>query len=382
MQPWLLDLLTCPSCKTKRLEVKRRDLLYALPDTSNEDLIIAEGVLRCKGCERLYPVLDEAPRLVCSDELTVHEKQLLERSATKPPLVKSAPQLSDSQLDEFLEKHVLDNYGNPSRGPSLRRAQRDAEYQLAYANNRVYQMEVLRRLVPRPPRLVLDIGGGSGGNIRAIQNVFSVERAIVLDLDPGWAPAYQRGDRRVAYVRGDATRAPFAPQTFDLVICSFLLEHVQEWKDLVLSIHRIGQSAFVAFGPNRLFPFELGHINAPLVQLLPPALGAPTAYAWGVLTGNRRTYRRIVSILREMNYVFSSTYYEFCQRSHISCLNLFPQIMEAWALRRGFGGLPPALIQRVVFEGARVLSAFGLEPNVYSFYLSDAERTTPGDREP
>lgn len=62
----------------------------------------------------------------------------------------------------------------------------------------------------------------------------------------------------VSYLRGDAMTLPFLKNSFDVVICSQVYEHVPDDKRLFAEIYRILRPGGVVFfsGPNRLFPYE------------------------------------------------------------------------------------------------------------------------------
>jgi SAM-dependent methyltransferase len=47
--------------------------------------------------------------------------------------------------------------------------------------------------------------------------------------------------RRITIVRLDATAMPFPDDTFDLVICNHVMEHVPAWETLAQELHRVAQ---------------------------------------------------------------------------------------------------------------------------------------------
>ena len=192
-------------------------------------------------------------------------------------------------------------------------------------------------------------------------------RPWLPNLSSRWPPMFRTGDRSMAYVRARADRLPFRSLSADLILSSFLLEHVHAWRETVREMTRIGRRTFVAFGPNRHFPFEFGHIDAPLAHSVPLPLGASAAWAWGHLRGRGRSYRRLRQNLAEMNYLSSREFYEFCGHSGIKATRLFSGILESWAGRgrggmRAWMGRRPALVSCL----ARVVERLGIEPNIYA----------------
>jgi hypothetical protein len=214
---------------------------------------------------------------------------------------------------------------------------------------------------------MLDVGGGTGGNLYAAEAVFELRYGVVADLSSDWPPLFQVGDRRIAYVRADATDLPFATARFDLVVSSFLIEHLRLWEAVIAEMARIGRRIFVAFGPNRVFPFEFGHLDAPLAHCLPQKLGMMVAYLWGRMTGNPRSLDAIKNILSEMNYMSSRRFFSYCREMKLCCRNIFPEIAEGRA-RIAHGrfmiwlGRYPSLTHLL----ATVASGMGIEPNIYA----------------
>jgi uncharacterized protein YbaR (Trm112 family)/SAM-dependent methyltransferase len=367
MRPWLLDSLICPTCSTGAIVVIRKDETHSLATPAGADEILVSGILGCAACAARYPVLDESPRLLAPDLMTPAEKDCLARPA--PPARHGGPavQRSDAEIKDLVARRIMTDYGNPTEGPGLRRARDDISYQHAYEDKRIYQLQLIRRLLSRRPELVVDVGGGRGGNLRAARRAFEFGHGVAVDLDSEWPPLYRTGARDLVYIRADATRLPLKTRCADLTISSFLLEHVRAWEALVLEIRRVSRFAFLAFGPNRAFPYEFGHVDAVLAHTLPPRLGAGAAYLWDRVSGNRRSYARLRQILGGMNYITSRRYFAFCRARGLEVQNVFVDVLDAWARAGGSGrrarlAKHPALLRFL----AGTVAASGLEPNVYS----------------
>lgn len=372
MRSWVAQLLACPDCGASPLAIARADVRRAVAVTGGTETLLETGVLGCAGCRRRFPVLDESPRLVPEADLLPAERALLDHPPAVPSSGGMAIQRTDRDIAAMIESAILADYGNPPGGPGLRRARADIAYQERYADNRVYQMSWLRRQLGRDPRLILDLGGGRGGNLEAARRAMPFEHGLVVDRNPRWPPLFQHGDRSIAYVRGDATHLPLRDNSVDLVISSFLLEHVKAWEAVLTGIARTGRVAFVAFGPNRAWPWETGHIGAPLAHCLPPRMGAGAAFLWRRMTGDHRGYRRYREILGEMNYITSHRYYAACRRAGLRTQSAFGDILTAWAgsgtgrVRRAAGRHPS-----IVHGAATLLQAMGMEPNVYCVIRRD-----------
>jgi SAM-dependent methyltransferase len=70
---------------------------------------------------------------------------------------------------------------------------------------------------------VLDIGCGAGGILERL----ATPDAWACGIDPDRA-SLQRHRAPIPLVAGDVTHLPFAPATFDLLVCSWVLEHLAQ----------------------------------------------------------------------------------------------------------------------------------------------------------
>jgi SAM-dependent methyltransferase len=95
-----------------------------------------------------------------------------------------------------------------------------------------------RNLPIAPSDLVLDVGSGSGPNLRS---------NVLCDKFP-WDGTERHG-RRIRldrpFVMGDIERLPFADKAFDFVICSHVLEHVEHPERAVAELQRVGRRGYI-----------------------------------------------------------------------------------------------------------------------------------------
>jgi SAM-dependent methyltransferase len=95
-----------------------------------------------------------------------------------------------------------------------------------YVGRRAIVFDWVSRAARDRSNRILDIGCGTGYNVAYLQSL-GFESVVGLDLAPdALAFARARGLRRL--VQGDATRAPFRRQSFDLVLALDLIEHVED----------------------------------------------------------------------------------------------------------------------------------------------------------
>lgn len=111
---------------------------------------------------------------------------------------------------------------------------------------------IARRCGIRPHELVLDVGSGQHPFLRA--NVL-VDRFIVDSAERAWQ-ASAVIDR--PFVVADATRLPFRDKSFDVVVCSHLLEHVADPDALLRELGRVGKRGYIET-PSRLYEKMYGN---------------------------------------------------------------------------------------------------------------------------
>jgi len=123
---------------------------------------------------------------------------------------------------------------------------------------------------PHPETQVLDIGGTphtwnsesdtsqSGGRPE-----FPVTLINIRSIGP-------MNHHRFTFLQGDATRLPFADNTFDIAFSNSVIEHVGNWEQqqaFAREARRVARSLWIQT-PARSFPIE-AHLLAPYIQYLP-----------------------------------------------------------------------------------------------------------------
>jgi SAM-dependent methyltransferase len=123
-----------------------------------------------------------------------------------------------------------------------------------YLDFQVFQAQLLLEYLqchytgPIAEARALDLGSGHGGYARTLAR--SVRSMVGLDFR---APEVKPEDaERLTFIRADALRTPFRDASFDLVICSSLIEHVNRPADLLSEIARVlvpGGQCYLSFPP-------------------------------------------------------------------------------------------------------------------------------------
>jgi 2-polyprenyl-3-methyl-5-hydroxy-6-metoxy-1,4-benzoquinol methylase len=120
---------------------------------------------------------------------------------------------------------------------------------------------------------VLDVGCSHGVISNALAEC--TRQVIGLDIDQAavnWATENHRRDN-LRFQLGDGLGLDFEPDTFDLVICNQIYEHVADARHLMNEIHRVLKPGGLCYfsATNRFLLIEQ-HYNLPLLSVIPKPL--------------------------------------------------------------------------------------------------------------
>ena len=117
-------------------------------------------------------------------------------------------------------------------------------------SSHVYQDMVAARL--SSGTRVLDLGCGRGGAMERLHP----RAGLVVGLDPDWRSLVEHRSRAVALSHGMAERLPYADDSFDLVCCSWVLEHLSAPERAFNEVARVLKldGRFVFLTPNVRHP--------------------------------------------------------------------------------------------------------------------------------
>ncbi len=95
----------------------------------------------------------------------------------------------------------------------------------------------IRRLKIGTDAAVLDIGTGTGSNLRMLREE-GYRNVTGIDLNP-LAIRYCRDKGFTSVLSGDATKLPFAEGQFDVVLATDTIEHINDDRGALQEIHRV-----------------------------------------------------------------------------------------------------------------------------------------------
>jgi SAM-dependent methyltransferase len=118
------------------------------------------------------------------------------------------------------------------------------------------QLEAIVRSYVTPETSVLDLGCGRGG----VVELFWRDVKLAAGLDPDVPSLAEHRAPGMPVVRGVGERLPFAGESFDLVVCLWVLEHVRDPKQVLSEVRRV-------LRPGGHFVFLTPNLRNPLMVL-------------------------------------------------------------------------------------------------------------------
>jgi SAM-dependent methyltransferase len=137
-------------------------------------------------------------------------------------------------------------------------------------------------ILPNRNLKILDIGCSYGLILK--QLAADVDYGVGVDFD---IAGMQRFNTGVGFVCADAERLPFAPGSFDIILCNHVYEHTDNPARMLDEIERVLAPDGVCYfaGPNKYDLIE-PHYGLPFLSWLPP----PLADRYLKLTGKGASY--------------------------------------------------------------------------------------------
>jgi malonyl-CoA O-methyltransferase len=139
-----------------------------------------------------------------------------------------------------------------------------------YEDAAVLQREVADRLLSRldfiniNPKLVLDLGGGTGYSALLLEKRYKHAKIVILDLAEKMLLKGKINHKRwfdhKRYVCADAEKIPFADNTADLIFSNLMLHWTQDPEATIKEMQRVlkpeGLLLFSTLGPDTLFELK------------------------------------------------------------------------------------------------------------------------------
>lgn len=207
----LLRKLVCPICKAALSEKEEK--------------------LKCRECDKEYPVIDGIPNLL--------PPELLNQSAEE--------ETQDLGAEQHFYEHMFSNLADLEDGHCL-----------VYGYDTIYDF---MKDVPRGT--LLDVGCGAGHHSKDLVELGFEVTGVDISAK-GLVQAKKvaaANQKQVDFVLGDSQHLPFADRAFDVVFCSLILHHFPQNHGILRELSRVSQSFFVGFEVNSYDPVSYVRFN-------------------------------------------------------------------------------------------------------------------------
>lgn len=156
---------------------------------------------------------------------------------------------------------------------------------LSLGQDRRWRRAVLEAVAPRAGERILDLAAGTGTSSLPFYQLGA--QVVSCDFSLGMLRQGQKARPYLSFVAGDATRLPFADETFDAVTISFGLRNVVDTDKALAEMRRVtkpgGRLVVCEFSHPTLAPFRTVYVEY-LMRALPGlaklASSSPDAYVY------------------------------------------------------------------------------------------------------
>jgi ubiquinone/menaquinone biosynthesis C-methylase UbiE len=154
---------------------------------------------------------------------------------------------------------------------------------------------IINHLAQAKPAHVLDAGCGRGYYVKLISMLPSTKKVIGIDINSDYvrrAQAVVKHDANAEVKQGSIYTLPFKDATFDAVVCSEILEHLDDDSNALKEIYRVlkPQGIFLASVPHLHFPFLWDPLNWILMKFFNTHVNKDTWWLAGIWADHVRLY--------------------------------------------------------------------------------------------
>lgn len=133
--------------------------------------------------------------------------------------------------------------------------------------------ENIMHQLPSSFQTLLDVGCGEGYLLYRIGRLYKNKMVYGLDLTDGRIKTSKKHLSTTPLIRGQVLSLPFPDNSFDVVVCSELLEHISSYNTALDELIRISKNKIIITVPNELLIFQIfcpkckakfyfdGHVN-------------------------------------------------------------------------------------------------------------------------
>lgn len=166
-----------------------------------------------------------------------------------------------------------------------------AEIDPAFAERATY---IFSELETTNPKRVLDVGCGRGFYLTALANYSFIDEICGIDIKTTYLAVARKNnrDKRVHMLPASIYELPYEDSSFDFIICSEVLEHLENDSKALQEIHRVlkKNGTLVITVPNRNFPFLWDPLNWLLMRLVNTHINKDIWWLAGIWADHERLY--------------------------------------------------------------------------------------------
>lgn len=153
---------------------------------------------------------------------------------------------------------------------------------------------ILKNLALVPGEKVLEVGCGRGFYLMAMEKICPQANIWGIDLNKKYLAIAKRITSKVRIITSDATQLPFKDGTFDKVMASEILEHIEDDTKAVTEIYRVLKPGGVAMisVPNKDYPLAWDPLNWLLERTIKRHMSSHIWWLAGLWADHVRLYSK------------------------------------------------------------------------------------------
>lgn len=374
MHEILIKFLSSSCCKKDLLLDKKKVIVKSTTSDSFHDVV--EGILTCSGCFKTYPIINAIPRL-CNDlwNSELEEMKRIRKTEGAVILNENRKDLTNPETYNQIEKIVREKWNIKQDASNYikKKAENDFRYQIKECERQEKVINTLKLYLNynNTIKTVLDIGGGTGGLIKCLNDHFKPIFSIMLDYDLSWINVAQLRCPDIQIIRGDAMNLPFKKESIDCVFSLATIEHIQNYERALREMCYVTKHIFfVSWNPNKYFLYDIGHLDAP-ITIFPRKIAYYVAIFWHKIRKTGRTKEHIAWELERTFYI-STTHVKKVLSKHGKVFNVFKDFC-LFSLKSDYsyrmGKLKKFLISHTFFTRIILRSLVFLKIEPFCYYI-------------
>ena len=202
---------------------------------------------------------------------------------------------------------------------------------------------IFEEIEKRKPKIILDIGCGRGFYIKSLSFYKFPKKIFGIDINEKYLLEAKKNcqDKRITIKKGSIYSLPYPNNYFDFIICSELLEHLNDDKRGLKELNRVlkknGTIAITV--PNYYFPFFWDPINSMLMDFFGKHINKNIWWLAGIWADHERLYsvsqiKKLILISNSKIVKFKNVIHNCLPFSHFLLYGIGKNLVEKFSLRK------------------------------------------------